>query len=400
MVLDPISLGVGAGAAIGSDAISYYANKSLARQAQANTQKNMRLQVELEDQSQANRILRYPQLLKRAGINPALAMNSVSQLGAATASHGETPAHMESESLANSLLAGKQLEMQDAETERLEAEARKANAEAETSEIQNKHAVARDNALNVSARNMLEQMRDSTDNPYMRGFLEEFLDSNSEIDLGAFTAFSELWFGLSQKERDRELDYLSKEFDKKVLRLQFTNGAAHALADMPKAQRYQIYRNMALMNAQIGQLNAETSLTEDKRNAIKANIEKLGQETLSILHHDPAAMWNAGELSSLGVMLGYESFKDFAHGAGMASGYAVGGAVGSRVAGQGTRAIGSAASSLGSGTLKTASKPKGMMPEVYANVVKRADELSHGDPVKKAQYINMLVRHWHDKYDK
>lgn len=398
MALDPISLGVGAGAAVGSDAISYFANKSLARQAQANTQKNMRLQVELEDQSQANRILRYPQLLKRAGINPALAMNSVSQLGAATASHNESPAHMESESLANSLLAGKQLEMQDAETKKLEAESRKANAEAESSEIQNKHALSRDSALNVSARNMLEQMRDSTDNPYMRGFLEEFLDSNSGIDLGAFTAFSELWFGLSQKERDRELDYLSKEFDKRVLRLQFTNGAAQALADMPKAQRYQIYRNMALMNAQIGQLNAETSLTEDKRSAIKANIEKLGQETLSILHHDPAAMWNAGELSSLGVMLGYESFKDFAHGAGMASGYAVGGAVGSKVAGQGTKAIGSAASSLGSGTLK-ATKPKGMTPENYSKVVSRAKELAKGDKVKEAQYINMLVRHWHENYD-
>lgn len=396
MAFDIGSIALGIGGNIVNNAIQYYTQKNQQKQAQANTRKNMQEQQELEDESWYNRIANSTAALKAAGLSPALATGQTQ--GAAALTHSESMPQVSAPNGGADLVNAAMLN--NSQVRLNEAAADKAKAEAEKVDIENKHSVNRDSALSTSARNMIVEMRDSTDNPYMRGFLDEFLDHNQEIDLGAFTAFSDLWFGLSQKERDRELDYLSKEFDKSVLRLQFENGAARQLADMPRAQRYQIYRNMALMDAQIGQLNAETSLTEDKRNAIKASVEKLGQETLSILHHDPAAMWNAGEISSLGVMLGYDSFKDFAHGAGMASGYAVGGAVGSKVAGQGVKGIGSAASSLGSGTLKTASKPKGMMPEVYADVVKRAEELSKGDPVKKAQYINMLVRHWHDKYEK
>lgn len=363
-------------------------------------QKSAKAQQIRELQNLQNSPSAYVQGLKRAGINPALLASGQIPVGQSTALPVSGTAHMSPgttgalQGASAALMVQKQMEMTDSEIDLNRSQTHKNEAEAKEKDIENSHKESYDKALSSSFQSMLTEMKDSTENPYMKGFLEEFLFNSENIDMGVFRAFNDTWFGLSQKERDRELDYIVKEMDKKVLSMQYSNGAAEALADMPKAQRFQIYRNMALMSAQIASLNAETSLTEDKRSAIKASIEKLGQETLSILHHDPAAMWNAGELSSLGVMLGYDGIK-----AGMVgAGYAVGSAaVRGKNLSNDVKAIGPAAANLGGGTLKTA-KPRGMSPEVYSQVVSKAKSLAGGDKVKEAQLIDKLVRHWHKQY--
>lgn len=330
MALDPLSLGVGAGAAVGSDAISYYANKSLARQAQANTQKNMRLQVELEDQSQANRILRYPQLLKRAGINPALAMNSVSQLGASAVSHSEAPAHMETESLSNSLLAGKQLEMQTAETDLLEAQTRKTEAEADKLSQEVAHNDTRDFFINSKLFKVLENIRDESQDEFTREFVQSWLDDNSStgenlrFDYGALDAFEKIFFGLERSKRSHEIEELTNFFDRKVMSMQLENGAAAAVANLPKDQRKLMYKTMMQMDATISKLASDVTLNDEQKKALQAQVLKYGQEIQSMLHNDPVAMYNSGDIGSLMVKLGFDGAVSAAHGVGFGAGYAVG----------------------------------------------------------------------------
>ena len=394
----PAASGAQFGAQQLDKAASYYMQKNLNRQAQANTQKNMKLAAELNSQQAFRAIQQSTSALRAAGLSPALATS-----GNFTATGVSNPAGTASSAptgtapdFAASLLAGKQIALLDAEKRNLDAQtdankasANKNNAEADSINLDVKHGKSFDSAVSPAFTSMLTEMKDSTENPFMKGILEEFIGNNSEIDLGTLKAFNSLWFDFSQKERDRELDFIAKEMDKKVISMQYSNGAAEALADLSKAQRMQIYRNMALQTAQISSLNAETSLTEDKRNAIKASVEKLGQETLSILHHDPAAMWNAGEISALGVMLGYEGIK---------SAMAAGGfAVGASTVGRAAPAVKGAAA-VRSATLRAAPKPKGMSPENYSKVVLRARELAKGDKVKEAQLIDKAVRHWHSNY--
>lgn len=380
-------------------AVQYYNQKKLNRQAQSDTQENMKLQKQLNLKQQYDSIKQYTGALRAAGLNPALASSSPIQaqgVGFAGGSSGE--AAMPNNSLPAALEAANALSLQTAQKDNLEESTRniaantdKVKAETEKVKVDTKrtsqdvqHVESRDKALSPALRSELSEMRNKTENPFMRGFLDDFLEKNTEMDLGTLQAFNDTWFELSQRERDRELDYVAKEMDKKVLSMQYENGAAEALADMPKATRLQIYRNMALMDSQIAQLDAETSLTEDKRAAIRSSVDKMAQEVQSLLHHDPAAMWHAGDISGLGVMLGYEGIQSLAHGAGFGAGVAAG----SRFAG--------AVPKFAPARLETIKKAKevGMPKQTYQEIVRRAEEYSKGDPVKRAQMINKGVEFW------
>lgn len=307
----------GIGGNLINNAIQYYTQKNQQKQAQANTRKNMKEQAELEDVSWYNRIANSTAALKAAGLSPVLATGQTQ--GAAAVSHSEGMPQVGTPSGGVDLVNAAMLN--NSQKELNEAAAKKANAEAEATEIKNRHAEHQDFALSVGMRDMVTEMRDSTDNPFMRGFLDSYLDATSgEYNLGDYEAFNKMWFDFSQKERDRELNFIQTEFDKRVLQMQFENGAAAAVADMPKAKRYELYASINQMNANIARLNAETALTVDQRDKIRAEIGKLGQEVLHLLHSDPAAMYNAGDTMSLLVGLGYDALKGISTGAGFAIG--------------------------------------------------------------------------------
>lgn len=310
-----------------NNAIQYYTQKNQQRQAQANTQKNMRLQQELEDESWYNRIAKSTQALKAAGLSPSLATGATQ--GAAAVSHNEAMPQVSAPSGGADLVNSAMLNQSQVKLN--EAAAKKAEVEAKQIDIKNKREETQDSLVSQSTLDVLSAMREETDSPFIRGFIEQFENgvTDNDMNVGLLDSFQKVFYDLSQKERDRELDFLVKEFDKQVYQKQYENGSAEVLADMPKVTRFQIYRNCALMLAQIGQLNAETSLTEDKRKLIRSNIAKLGQETQSLLHHDPAAMWHSGDISGLLAMVSYDGIKSAASGAG----FGVGAAVGSRVGG-------------------------------------------------------------------
>lgn len=369
------------------NATQYYNNKHLQSQAQHDTEENMETQAQLEDESWANRILRYPKLLRDSGLSPVLAKGTVQ--GAATTTPGAPMASTSpsGESIASNIQAMKENELLNSQKELNEATAKKAKAEARRTELQNIHTEHEDQALEVGMYNMLDEMRSSTDNQFMRGFLDTYLDNNETLDLGAYNAFNKMFYDLSQRERDRELDFIQKEFDKRVVQMQYENGAAAALADMPKAKRLEIYSAVNQMNSNIARMNAETSLTEDQRDKLRSETAKLAQEVQSILHSDPAAMYKAGDISSLLVTLGYDAVKAASAGAGFAAGAALT---------KGAAAPGAvkAAPSLGSKTLKTT---KGIPQSKIDRVNEKARQIDN--PVHRAQYIDKSMRELHRQYD-
>lgn len=371
-------------------AVSYYQNKNTARQAQANTRKNMQEQQELQLQGQFQSIANSASALRAAGLNPALAASghfsaapTVSATPAPMANPGQ---YHGSHDFANNLMAMTQADLAKSQTELNEAAADKAKAEASQTELENKHALSQDNALKDFARDFIAEMRDTTDNDFIGGVLDTYLENNPNIDIGSFQAFNETFFGLSQRERDRERNFLQTELDKKVLQMQYDSDAAQALADMPRAKRFEIYANVLQLNALVARLNSETSLTEDRRNELRAKIGKLGQETESILHHDPAAMYKQGDISSLLVGAAYDAVKAAGAGAGFA--------LGSKVAGRAAPSVSPKTAlppKIGSGTLgkKSAEMPSSQLERIQ----RRARQISD-DPVRQAQYIDKAVRNW------
>lgn len=281
----------------------------------------------------------YVQGLKRAGINPALAVSGQVPVGQSTALATSGTGHMVpgTDSLAPAaaaLQAKKQMDILDSEVELNKSTAEKNRSEAHQVDIENKHSESQDAMLSSSMRSFLGEMADSTDNPFIRGFLEKTLEENQEFDLGSVRGFSEMFFEFSQRERDRELDFIAKEMDKKVKRMALAdNAVAEAIARKPYDDRVELYKRVALMNMQIYSLAAESSLTEDKREHLQAQIAQLKQLTTSIYHSDKAALWQAGDYSAFFSQLGYDGVAEAAHGFGFGAGAALGSRLGGSVTG-------------------------------------------------------------------
>lgn len=284
----------------------------------------------------------YVQGLKAAGINPALAVSgqvpvgqSPSALGTAGGA-GFTPGTDSLAPASAALQARKQMEMTDSEIELNKSTAAKNRSEARQVDIENKHSESQDSLLSSSMRTFLTEMVETTDNDFIRGYLEKTLEENKEFDAGSVRGFSEMFFEFSQKERDRELDYIAKEMDKKVkLRALSDDAIAESVARRPYDERIEMYKRMALMNMQIYSLAAESSLTENKREHLRAQVANLNAMTTKLYHSDPAAMWQAGDYSAFFSSLAYDGVNSAANG----FGFGAGAALGSRLGGNATGAL-------------------------------------------------------------
>ena len=305
-------------------ALQYFNQKRLQKMASADYRRNLEYSQNLNLESQRRGIEQSTSALRSAGLSPVLAAGSMTTaVPAASAPMSAGSAGMPTGSSAAMVEAINDARAFENQQKLVESETHRNESEAREIDIKNAHSDSQDKALNEGLYQMLDEMRNSTDNPFMRGFLDNYLDANnSNLDLGVYDAFNRLWFELPQRERDRELDYIQKEFDKKVLALQYENNAAAALADMPRAKRFEVYAAINQMNANIARLNAETSLTEDQRDNLRASTSKLAQEVQSIFHSDPAALYKAGDISSLLVSLGFDAVKAGAAGAGFSLGAA------------------------------------------------------------------------------
>lgn len=387
-ILAGLAAGAGLGVVQGSlgSAIQYHNQKALNEQAQRNYERNLKLQQKLNLQSSFQQVANSTAALRAAGISPVVATGANFNAPATTAPMQSSSAGMPNVDVLGGVTAGVGASLAKGQSDLMSANERKLNADAEAQEIQNERERNRDSSVNAASHVMLQEMLDTTDNPFTRGLLETYLDeADGNFDVGRLRAFSETFFDLSQRERDRELDFLAKEQDKLVLQKQFDNDAATALADMPRALRFQLYKNIALLNAQIGSLENQTPTKEDFDKKYAADISKTAQEVQSLLHNDPAAMWQAGDITSLLVVTGADAAKAFAGGAGFAAGTAV------------TRGAG-AAGSIGSLTpkmakvLKKVVKPSSMSADRWQDAVNKAARSAYGDPRRFESNLQELIK--------
>lgn len=327
-----IAGGLEAVSGLASGALSYFTDKNLARQSQANTQKNMRLQSDLEQQSIRNSTAN----LRAAGLNPALATGATPvNVTPAASPIPNGSGRFNFGNVADSVLAGlsKEAEIQNVEsaTEVNEANADKLKEETREKRIENAREESRDRLVGNSMNIFLDEMKGTTDNPFIRGYIEAVQSDEEPADIGTLKGFSELFFDFSQRERDRELDYIAKEMDKEVLRRRLSDDeSVEALVKQPYDERVALYKRVALANMQIYSLASEASLTEDKRELIRRQIDHLAQDIRSLYHRDPAAMYEAGDTSALLMSIGHEGLMRAADGFGFGAGAAVAGRLGGR----------------------------------------------------------------------
>lgn len=303
-------------------------------------QKTMASQQIRELQNLQNSPSAYIQGLKKAGINPALLASGQIPVGQSTAlatsgsGHAVPGTSGALQAASAAVMAKKQSDLLSSEVELNESTAAKNRSEARQVDIENQHSESRDSLLSSSMRAFLTEMVETTDNDFIRGYLEKMLEENKEFDAGSVRGFSEMFFEFSQKERDRELDYIAKEMDKKVKRLALADDAiAESIARRPYDDRVELYKRMALMNMQIYSLAAESSLTENKREHLQAQVANLNAMTTKLYHSDPAAMWQAGDYSAFFSALAYDGVNSAANGFGFGAGAAFGSRVGGTASG-------------------------------------------------------------------
>lgn len=323
------------GLSLVNSGFQYYNQKKLNRQAQKMTQENMRLQQQLNLDSQYKSIANSTSAYKAAGLNPALAFGAPAAAGVSSAPGNAGAAGMPaSPDVAGLMSAGAQLDMLATQKENVQANTNLQNEEAREKKIANDRKASEDYTINEHLPHLIEYMKQNTDDEFTLGWLDEFNQNSKNLlqDKGTLDALQSIFFEMTRQNRNKALDELTNEMDISVMRMQLNNGTAAALADLPKANRRLIYKNMLRMDAEIARFNAETrNVQEDtkffneRREQTAATVAKLGQETLAILHGDKVALYDAGEIGALGLTLGFDAVSNFANGAGFGTGIAVAG---------------------------------------------------------------------------
>lgn len=330
-------IGFAAGEAMGlaNAGIQYYNQKKLNRQAQHMTQENMRLQKMLNLEQQYQSIANSTSAYKAAGLNPALATGAPAAAGVSMAPGDAGSAAMpQAPDVAALLGAGVQLDMLAAQEENLKENTELQREQAREKKIQNDRNESEDYFYTQHFPDFVAHLEKMTDDEFTQGWLDSVREESKGLlhDKGIVDAFNNIFFEMTRQERFKALDELTNEMDVSVMRMQLNNGTAAALADLPKANRKLIYKNMLKMDAEIARFRAETrNINEDtaffaeRREQTAATVAKLGQETLAILHGDKVALYDAGEIGALGLSLGFDAVEQFAHGAGFGTGIAVAG---------------------------------------------------------------------------
>lgn len=330
-----IGFAAGEAMSLANAGIQYYNQKKLNRQAQKMTQENMRLQAALNLEQQYKSIANSTSAYKAAGLNPALAAGAPAAAGVSMAPGNAGAAGMPaSPDVAGLMSAGAQLDMLATQKENVKENTNLQKEEAREKKIENDRKESEDWFYRQHLPDFIVHLEKQTDDEFTLGWLDAVRDESKNLifDKGTVDAFGKIFFDMTRQERFKALDELTNEMDVTVMRMQLNNGTAAALADLPKANRKLIYKNMLKMDAEIARFNAETrNVQEDtkffkeRREQTAATVAKLGQETLAILHGDKVALYDAGEIGALGLTLGFDAVSNFANGAGFGTGIAVAG---------------------------------------------------------------------------
>lgn len=160
-------LGMAAGGALSlvrdmaDSAVQYYNQKKLNRQAQNDTQQNMKLQKQLNLEQQFDSLKTYTSGLRAAGLNPALASSSpVMAQGVSSAAGNAGQAALPQNTTADTLQAFNALRKADSEIENVEAntELQRAETKLKEQDVKNKQQDIEESKSRVSLNQQQESM--------------------------------------------------------------------------------------------------------------------------------------------------------------------------------------------------------------------------------------------------
>lgn len=328
---------------------NYAMQTNLNAQQNSYYRENMRYENQLNRRNAFDSVANSTGALRAAGLSPAMANGSMSlATHPASASLGSSSLPPSKSSFLDYLKAPAEIEgiqsaidLNRSQSELNESTAAKNYAEVDVLQQQRNEKDAETNMISATMRPALQDIAKESDSPFVRSFVEEALKPTSALmeqdgkpvyNLGSLRAFSEVFFNMSQREREKALDEIAKRMDIKVLEMRLNNDRdAEALARQPSDLRFELYKRAALMDAQIVNLGKQNELTDEQKSMLveQANSLKVGAERL--YHQDPSAMWQNGDYASLLVGLGYDASAKFAEGIGIGTGIAVGSKVGAAV---------------------------------------------------------------------
>lgn len=397
-----VGFAAGEAASLANAAFQYYNQKALNRQANSMTQENMRLQKKLNLEQQYQSIANSTSAYKAAGLNPALAVGAPAAGPVSSHSANAGAAGLPSTPDVAALLgAGAQLDMLDAQKENIRENTELQKEQAREKKIENNRKESEDYTINEHLPYLIEYMKSNADDEFTLGWLDEFSQNSKNLvqDKGTLDALNNIFFEMTRQDRSKTLEELINQMDITVMKMQLTNGTAAAVADLPKANRKLIYKNMLRMDAEIARFNAETrNVQEDtkffkeRREQTAATVAKLGQETLALLHNDKVALYDAGEIGALGLTLGFDAVEQFAHGAGFGTGLAVAGKLAGGSGKDGT----SLTKPVFESPKRVESQPYGkpVPRDVLESIREASRSTAKGDKVYEAQLFNAAVKRW------
>lgn len=324
----------GFGLNLANNAVQYYTQKNQQRQAQSNEQKNMRLQSELEQQGYYNNIVRIPQALREAGINPAVAAGMSAPSPSVSHSGNSQSVGLQTNGMDivnGAILNPSQVRLNEAAADKAAAEADKIRtetgktpyeiallkAQTQEREIYNKRLVDADKAAVELIKKSCLEMAQKADSQRERDFYNSMAQRADNMSVGSLDAWIRAtdWLSdLSEYDKNAVLNQVQKKIG--TLRLH-NNEDLESLAHMPSAQFKEVFAHIAdlnssrqlrdvqrkevvplqkqLMTEQSGNIAADTELKGSQKSELDARAAAIPKEVEQAKHKNFVQMIDEGE---------------------------------------------------------------------------------------------------------
>lgn len=346
-ILGGIALGAGGG--IIDNAVGYYTQKNLNRQANNDYRRNLKLSQQLNIEAQRKAIEQSTSALKKAGLSPALAAQGSFSAPAASAPLGQSSAPNPNFDFGSSIAAVKQAQMLESEKENLSsqteyntaaAEKQRADAALLRQEVDNRKQDIKESESRISLNSQQEAMlvdlakkyqteglllgteysRMLSQDSFAHAALMEFCNrriagSQTEADrdfwtglraigqrnkfdsgsLMAMSLFSEAWNSLDVTETEVG----ARAIQRFIQTLQSNDDEyLETIARMPVYQAKLVFGQTAeaFQNAAFRKAYREDLIPSEK--------DKLDEDVRVLKHNDPAGMLKDGDFLGFGVYAG------------------------------------------------------------------------------------------------